>query len=190
MKNIQDELERIAKLPNPIQPIELAAMISSHFQKQGVLASVVGGATVQYYTDAEYVTKDLDMVLYFDTKEIVEKTMKGLGFVRSSSYRHFEHPKLPFVVEFPPAPVEIGGRFINSFVTLKMNNHEIRILRVEDIIMDRLIAALVWKDRPSLDQAKLIWIKNQRYIDLDYLKDFAKSEGCSVLLRKVIDEKK
>jgi len=147
----------------------------------------LGGAAVQFYTRASYVTKDLDAILHGDTKEIVEEVMGAIGFKRTSSYRHFEHPALPFVVEFPPSPVEVGGRYISKFNQIRYNNYLVRVIRIEDIIMDRIIAGVEWKSKPSLAQAKLIYKKNKDLIDLKYLKDFARSEGHAETLKEIIE---
>jgi len=179
-------LLRISKLPPEVQQIELAAFLSKEFEKHGVVLTVVGGAAVQYYTSAQYVTADLDMVLSGDSKEINEEVMGNLGFQRTTMYRHFEHPNLPFVVEFPPSPIEVGGRIINQVNLIKFGSMEARVIRVEDIIMDRIIAAVEWKDTPSLDQAKLLYLKNQRIIDHAYLSQFAKEEGYLKTLKEVM----
>lgn len=184
MKTIS-ELKRITKLPPTVQQITLAAWLSNLFAEHDVLLTVVGGAAVQYYTDAEYVTKDLDAILMGDTAEIIDAVMGSLGFKRTTMYRHFEHPSLPFVVEFPPSPIEVGDRHISDVIQLKLDQLNVRVIRVEDIIMDRLIAAKEWRDRPSLDQAKLLWRKNKDQIDLKYLTQFAKEEGVLPLLKEI-----
>lgn len=180
------DLLRISKLPPEIQQIELAAFLSKEFKKHQVVLTVVGGAAVQYYTSAQYVTADLDMVLSGDTKEINEEVMGKLGFKRTTMYRHFEHPDLPFVVEFPPSPIEVGSRIINQVNMIKFGSLEARVIRVEDIIMDRIIAAVEWKDVPSMEQAKLLYLKNKRMIDQDYLTQFAKEEGYLKTLKEVM----
>ncbi|HCU23898.1 MAG TPA: hypothetical protein DF383_02685, partial [Deltaproteobacteria bacterium] len=58
--------------------------------------------------------------------------------------------------------------------------------RVEDMIMDRIVAGVAWKDRPSIEQAKLLWIKNKDQIDRAYLKQFAKEEGCEATLKEIM----
>lgn len=182
----EKELEKISKSPRHLQPIALAAYLSEIFNKEGITLTVVGGALVQFYTNAEYKTDDLDAILFGDTKEKLEKVMGQLGFSRSSSYRHFEHSQMPFVVEFPPAPIEIGSRWIRDVKILKYEKFQVRVLRVEDIIMDRIIAGVEWKDRSSLDQAKLMCRKNKNQIDKKYLKDFARKEGYEAQLREVM----
>jgi len=180
------ELKQIAKLDATIQQIALAGLLSREFKKHGVTLTVVGGALVQYFSDAQYTTTDLDAILYGDTKKIIEEVMVGLGFQRTTTYRHFEHKDLSFVVEFPPAPIEIGSRQITEVNILKLDQYEVRILRVEDIMMDRIVAGVEWKDQPSLEQAKLLWLKNKHRIDLRYLKKFAKEEGYEAILRDII----
>ena len=186
MKTVERELEAILKVPVAEQQLALAAFVSSLFKPHDVDLVVVGGATVQYYTMAEYVTGDLDAILYGDTKEMIEEVMSSIGFRRTTNYRHFEHPKFPFVIEFPPSPTMVGSRKIMKVDTLSFGGNSVQVLKVEDVIMDRIIAGIEWKDQPSLDQARLMWIKNKERIDLDYLTDFAKKEGYLKTLREII----
>jgi len=185
MKTAEKQLEEILKMPLAEQQLALAAFVSSLFQKYHVDLVVVGGASVQYYTRAEYVTGDLDAILYGDTKEMVEEVMSSIDFKRTSSYRHFEHPKFPFVIEFPSSPVMVGGRKIMKVDQLQFGAYSVQVIKVEDVIMDRIIAGVEWRDTPSLDQARLMWLKNKDRIDLDYLTDFAKKEGYLKTLKEI-----
>ncbi len=180
------KLNEIALLDKAIQPIVLAAFLSRLFKKWDVLLTVVGGAAVQYYTQGEYNTEDLDSILSGDTKEIIEEVMGSLGFKRTSMYRHFEHPSFDFVVEFPPSPIEVGNRHVDTLANVETQEGLVRVIRVEDLIMDRIIAGVEWRDPPSLDQARLLWVKNKKRIDLEYLKQFAKEEGYADTLKKIL----
>jgi len=182
----QEKLKKISKLKVSLQPIVLAAFLSKLFLEKDVLLTVVGGAAVQYYTQGEYNTEDLDAILHGDTKEIIEEVMGHLGFKRTSMYRHFEHPLFKFVVEFPPSPVEIGSRHISQMGEIKTQEGPVRITRVEDTIMDRIVAGVEWKDKPSIEQAKLLWAKNKDIIDKKYLQQFAKEEGCEAVLKTIM----
>lgn len=190
-KESQSHLKEISQLDETRKKITLAAFLSKLFKEEGVSLVVVGGAAVQYYTLSEFVTHDLDAILSGDTKEIIEKVMYGLGFKRTTMYRHFEHPSFDFVVEFPPSPVEVAGRIIEKMNIVKTQEGEVRVVRVEDLIMDRITAGVEWKDEASLDQAKLMYAKHHGFIDDAYLTQFAKEEGYSKTLkevRKVIEE--
>ncbi|MBU0504968.1 nucleotidyltransferase [bacterium] len=177
---------KIATLPQSEHQLALAGFLSDTFKEFDIELTVVGGAAVQFYTQADYATKDLDVILYNDTKEIVENVMGKLGFKRTSTYRHFEHSKFPFVIEFPPEPIEVGGRYISKVNLIEMPPYKVRVIKIEDIIMDRIIAGVEWKSERHLDQAKLIWVKNKTLIDLQYLKQFAKEEGYSKELLTII----
>lgn len=180
------ELKKISELSPTMQPIVLAAYLSRLFEKEDVLLTVVGGAAVQFYTQAAYLTGDLDAILEGDTKEIIEHVMADLNFKRTTNYRHFENQNFPFTLEFPPSPVEVGSRALSKMSLIGTDYGQARVIRIEDIIMDRIIAAVEWKDPPSLDQAKLMWSKNKKDIDQDYLTDFAKKEGYLQTLREVM----
>lgn len=182
----EKELEKISRMGKTHQQIALAALLSACFEEYNVDLTVVGGAAVQYYSHAEYVTKDLDAILRRDTKEIIEEVMAQFNFKRTTMYRHFEHPLFPFVVEFPPSPVEVGSRLISHANLLSLNNYAVKIIKVEDIIMDRIIAGIEWKSERSLSQAKLLWQKNKNIIDKKYLKKFAKEEGYEKTLREIM----
>lgn len=186
MKQAEQELKEIAKSPKEIQPMVLAGLLTKYFEKYKVLLTVVGGACVQYYTEGAYETGDLDVILEDDTRDIIEKVMSELGFKRTTNYRHFEHPLFSFVVEFPPEPIEIGSRQINQVNHLTFNGMKVRAIRVEDIIMDRIIAGTEWKDKASIVQAQLLYLRNIDIIDRPYLEQFAKEDGYAKQLQKVI----
>lgn len=180
------KLKKFSKQPEGTQQVILGAFLSKFFREQNVSFTIVGGAAVQFYTQSEYQTKDLDAVLEGDTKEIIENVMGNLGFKRTSMYRHFENPLFKFVVEFPPSPVEIGSRIISEVAEIKTVEGPVRMVRIEDIIMDRIVAGVEWKDEPSIQQAKLLWIKNKDEIDRKYLKKFAEEEGYSEILKEIM----
>lgn len=179
-------LQKIAAGSLTEQQMELAAVLASEFAKHGTFLTVVGGAAVQFYTQSGYVTKDVDAVLIGDTTAIIEMVMSGLGFKRAPTYRHFEHPLFGFVVEFPPEPIAVGNRGLYQFAEVKTNYGPVRILRVEDLIMDRITAGIEWRSERHLAQARLLWLNNRADIDLKYLRNFAKEEGYDDVLRKIM----
>lgn len=189
-KSIPSEIKKISKIPGEDQQIALAGLLTSLFNEHHVKLTVVGGAAVQFYTRSSYVTKDLDAILHGDTKEIIDAVMQSAGFSRTKSYRHFQHPQLPFVVEFPPSPVEVGSRCLTLFNEIKYKKYSVRVIRIEDIIMDRIIAGIEWKSESSLAQAELIYRKNKDLIDKKYLQTFAKSEGYEKILQKIMSPAK
>jgi hypothetical protein len=188
-KDYSSKLKKIAALPETIQQVTLAAFLSKLYREKGMDFILVGGATVQFYTQAKYETKDIDVILRGDTKELIEEIMTSLDFRRTSNYRQFENPLFHFSVEFPPSPIEIGSRTISKVNVIETPEGPLEIIRIEDIIMDRIIAGVEWEDRPSLDQARLLWVMRKDEIDLDYLTDFAKKEGYLKTLKEITRSK-
>ena len=185
-KKISSELKRISKLTINAQQIGVAAIIAEEFRKRGISSVLVGGAAVAFYTMEGYVTKDIDMILAGDTKTDIEEVMIILGFKRTSTYRHFEHELYKFVVEFPPGPVQVGNKVIEKVNEIDLGRRKVKIISIEDIIMDRIIAGVEWRDENSIAQAKLLWQFNQSEIDTTYLKEFAKKEGYEKELKGVM----
>lgn len=180
------ELTRISTLPPTVQQIVLAGYLASNFATRNAELIVVGGAAVQYYSNAEYVTKDLDAVVKGSDRELEDEVMGAIGFHRKGRFRHYEHPTLPFVVEFPPEPIEVASRVISAVNTLRLDSYEVRVIRIEDIIMDRITAAVEWRDKASLAQAKLLWLKNKDRIDRKYLTQFAREAGYLKVLKEIM----
>jgi len=188
-KDYSKALRKISRLPEQDQQVTLAALLSALFRERGMDFILVGGATVQFYTQGEYQTKDIDVILRGDTKEDIEDIMQTLGFKRTTNYRHFENPLFAFSVEFPPSPIQVGSRTITKVSVIRTTEGPLEIIRIEDIMMDRIIAFVEWKDSRSFDQARLIWEKNKNTINIDYLTDFAKKEGYLKTLQDVIRSK-
>lgn len=186
ISSLQTKLKKISQLPAATQQVVLSAFLAQLFKEEEVKLTLVGGAAVQFHTQAAYITHDVDAILMGDTIEIIEKVMGSLGFKRTTMFRHFEHPLFQFVVEFPPSPIEVGSRVINDVSTIETDEGPVRVIRIEDIIMDRIIAAVEWKDKPSLEQAKLLWVKNKDEIDKKYLRQFAGEEGYLDTLKEIM----
>ena len=187
MKNdFQKEFDSIVDKAIEEQPILLGALLARLFAERKVGFTIVGGAAVQFYTQAEYTTSDLDVILTGDETADIEYVMNKLGFKRTTTYRHFEHPRFKFVVEFPPSPIEVGNRYIDKVATIETQFGIVRIIRIEDLIMDRIIAAVEWRSPESLKQAQMLWVKHKKQIDRKYLSEFARSEGYITTLKKVM----
>lgn len=163
----------------------VAAAISCSFEKEGIYAVLVGGTVVEYYTAGEYTTGDIDMVLPPLEKREVEKVMQELGFERFEDYRHWLHPKIPVPVEFPPGPLQIGHLPVQEVNEIEIGEVKLKILKVEDILLDRLIMAQEWKDFQAKAQSEMLMIAHYVEIDWPYLHRKASSLKVLQLLQKI-----
>jgi len=173
--NTRNKLER---------QLYVAAAISCSFEKEGIYAVLVGGTVVEYYTAGEYTTGDIDMVLPPLEKREVEKVMQELGFERFEDYRHWLHPKIPVPVEFPPGPLQIGHLPVQEVNEIEIGEVKLKILKVEDILLDRLIMAQEWKDFQAQAQSEMLMIAHYMEIDWPYLHQKASSLKVLQLLQK------
>jgi predicted nucleotidyltransferase len=172
----KDKLER---------QIYTAAVISSAFEKKGIQTVLVGGAVVEYYTAGGYTTADIDMILPPLEKEEIETVMKELGFERFEDYRHWLHPDIPVPVEFPPGPLQVGHLLIQEVNEIEVEKIKLKILKVEDILLDRLIMAQEWKDLQAQIQAEMLMYAHYTEIDWAYVHQRSSQFGILKLFQKV-----
>lgn len=172
----QDKLDR---------QIYLAAAISSAFEKRGIQAVLVGGVVVEYYTAGGYTTADIDMILPPLEKYEIETVMKELGFERFEDYRHWLHPHIPIPVEFPPGPLQIGHLLVQELNEIEIEEVKLKILKVEDILLDRLIMAQEWKDLQAQVQAEMLMYAHYTEIDWSYVHQKSSPLGILKLLQKI-----
>ena len=83
---------------------DLAALVCTALENAGIDVVLSGGSVVSIYSNAEYVSYDLDFVPIGLARR-VDPIMKSLGF--ESRQRHWRHPRSPYWVEFPVGPVAI-----------------------------------------------------------------------------------
>jgi predicted nucleotidyltransferase len=172
----KDKLER---------QIYVAAVISSAFEKKGIQIVLVGGAVVEYYTAGGYTTADIDMILPPLEKQEIETVMKKLGFERFEDYRHWLHPHIPVPVEFPPGPLQVGHLLIQEVNEIEVEKIKLKILKVEDILLDRLIMAQEWKDLQAQIQAEMLMYAHYTEIDWPYVHQKSSQLGIFKLFQKV-----
>jgi len=184
--NIQKLLRRAAKTRKKLEKqLYVAAAISASFEEKGIHAVLVGGTVVEYYTAGGYTTGDIDMVLPPLEKREFEKVMQELGFERFEDYRHWFHPKISIPVEFPPGPLQIGHLSVQEVNEIDIEKIKLKILKVEDILLDRLILAQEWKDLQAQAQSEMLMDAHYVEIDWPYVHRKASQLGTLKLLQKI-----
>ena len=163
----------------------LAAAISAGFEGRDVPAVLVGGTVVEFYTVGGYTTADIDMVLPPLERKEIETVMEELGFMRSGDYRHWSHPRIPFPVEFPPGPLQVGHLTVGELNEIDIEGIKLKILKVEDILLDRLVMAQEWVDLQAQVQAEMLMYAHYEKIDWPYLHRQAAGIGVLKILQGV-----
>jgi hypothetical protein len=137
--------------------VELAALVSNALEAAGIKATLSGGGAVSIYTDNEYRSEDLDFVSA-ERRSRLSAALEPLGYTLAGDRRHFTHPDTDLFLEFPPGPLEFGGRIVQHDDLPRMDTPwgSLRIITPTLCVMDRLAAYWHWRDRQSWDQAVLV----------------------------------
>ena len=161
--------QAIARQQQLERQLYLAAAISGGFEERGVPAVLVGGTVVEFYTAGGYTTADIDMVLPPLERKEIETVMEELGLVRTGDYRHWSHPQIPFPVEFPPGPLQIGHLVVEELNEIEIEGTKLKILKVEDILLDRMVMAQEWDDLQAHVQAEMLMYAHYDEMDWPYI---------------------
>ena len=160
--------------------LDVAAIVSSALEHAGITATLSGGAAVSIYSNNEYQSKDLDFVtaaLIADLSPVLTE----LGFVHTGVPRmsQYSHPLVDWFVEFPPTPISFGHLYVTheQCATIQLPAGTLRIVTPTQSVMDRLAAAIAWKDAQSRQQAILVAANNE--IEWGDLRVWFKNEGVS-----------
>lgn len=138
---------------------ELAVIVAQHLQSHGIEVVLVGGLAVEIYTENLYLTEDIDLVnTNYQAPKRLRAAMAELGFTKQG--RVFVNASTSVTVEFPTAPLAVGNELIKKTVIAKTVSGSIPILRIEDVVKDRLAAFMHWRDHQSLVQAVMLMLKN------------------------------
>jgi hypothetical protein len=155
---------------------ELAALICESLKKEGLPATLSGGACAEIYSGKKYVTGDLDFIVNFiwpGNQVEIEKVMSGLGFKKSG--RIYINPSVAYSVEFPPGPLGIGEEYKIRPIEMKFKTGTLSLLSATDSAKDRLTGYFYGNDRQCLEQAVLICRMND--VDMDNIQEWAKIEN-------------
>ncbi len=151
----------------------------SLLSKENVDAYLVGGTAVSLYTSGQFTTGDIDV-----TATNAEKTvdlLKQMGFEKTG--RIWLNQKLALAVD-------IVDTFPNSTAkarTILIDRFQIKVVGVEDLIIDRLVAAKYWRSNPKYDieQATVLFKAHTDNIDKQYTRQLAKKQQVDDYLQEI-----
>ena len=141
---------------------------------------VVGGHAVEYYTAGSYATVDIDLA---GASEPVGQVLDSWGFQHEG--RHWFDEALALVIEVPGS--SLAPDQITHAVAVRIGAITVRIIGIEDLVIDRLAACVHWNHAESCEWAVRL-LKAADEIDTPYLRARADDEhvadGLEVALRE------
>jgi len=164
----------------------LAAIVAEILRPLKLTPILVGGAAVQFYTFGKYSTFDIDMIMpSFFPKEKIEGALTRYGFRKIEDLRHWLHPKIKIPIEFPPSPLQVGNLYPKTVNKVKIEGITLEVIRLEDLILDRLIGAQEWRSEDMKRQAEALLLTHYKDIDWSYLHSSANKVKVLKLLQKI-----
>jgi hypothetical protein len=137
LKKLKSDLTRVASQKDPARRgVEIAAVISEALKTINQDPVLVGGAAVEYYTEGEYTTGDIDMVAPGGPP--LWELMRQLGFERKG--KDYVYPKLDIYIEFPGET--LGHHVLSNIIDI--NGTRLEIISIEDLVIDRLCSYKFW----------------------------------------------
>lgn len=156
----------------------LLGYITGRLEKKSQTVFLVGGQAVETYTAGQFTTGDIDITT--TDKKATEELLARLGFERAGMV--WLNVRLGIAIHivglFPSEGIE-------KTRTIYAGPYPVRVISVENLIVDRLAAAKFWKSQPDLEQAQVLYTTFKRTLDERYLKEKAKKRGVSDWLSKL-----
>jgi predicted nucleotidyltransferase len=146
--------------PRDERKLLLVGVLNKHLP-EGREAVLVGGALVEFYTSGGYVTGDVDII---GDRDAIVPLLEAAGFTKSA--RTWWNTDLELVVD-------IAGRDLRKtedVVRVEFAGYSIPTVSLEDLIVDRLLAAKYWKSRTDWEQAMLLLRAHRSRVDPSALK--------------------
>lgn len=145
--------------------IRTASIITRVLENNNIRPIIVGGLSVEIYTRSDYTTRDIDFVS--DGYETISEVLKELGFTKENS-RHFYYEDIDISVEFPDNHLAGDYNKIQK-VQIDDNDNYVYVISLEDIINDRLRAAVNWNSSEDIKWGFTLLSRNFDSVDFDYL---------------------
>jgi hypothetical protein len=166
--NIKTAISKIEKLrdaPKYESMIRTASIITKLLEQYDIKPIVVGGLSVEIYTQNDYSTRDIDFVS--EDFDKIRDTLFQLGFKRDT--RHFYHEELEIAIEIPSSNLAGDYERVLKVEIDKEDDLYVYLISIEDIILDRLRATVHWKSQEDAKWGFKMLSSNLDDVDLEYL---------------------
>jgi len=155
--------------------------LTRRLESEGVRPIIVGGTAVEIYSAGEYQSYDVDLVVA--QRERAIQALEAMGFQREG--RVWYHPNWDAVVEIPD--IQLSGDMAR-ISTVEIDGYQIHCIGLEDLIIDRLNAAVHWGSREDRRWASTLLRAYRDELDIEYLNARAQQEELTSLLDELWQE--
>jgi hypothetical protein len=168
-------VSRLRKEPNELKrKMLLLGYITDRLERKSEMVYLVGGQAVETYTAGQFTTGDIDITT--TDRKATEEVLARIGFTREG---------MVWISEAIGVAVHIVDslpRRSEKARLIEVGPYTVRVVGVEDLIIDRLAAAKHWKSQRDREQAKALLDSFKNQIDIQYLRNRAREEGVDDIL--------
>ncbi|MFT8312109.1 MAG: nucleotidyltransferase [Sporolactobacillus sp.] len=168
----KSELKKINPENKFTAMLKVAAIITKVLGTKNIKPVIVGGLSVEIYTQSDYTTRDIDFVT--PGYEIIEETLKRLDFIKEN--RHFYRDDIEISIEIPDSYLAGDRNRVVQVWISKDSDDFVYVISLEDIILDRLRAATAWQSSEDLKWGFLLLSANTEKVDVPYLFDHTETD--------------
>lgn len=175
---LKKELFEASRVKEPAQrSVQIASIVAEALRVIGQEAVLVGGAAVEFYTQGGYTTADIDLLAPGGAELIA--IMESLGFEKIG--KDFVNRTYKIYVEFPGEGLGSQER-ANQ---LMINERMLRIISIEDLIVDRLCSFVFWQS--AIDGLNVLKLMENGNVDYAHLSERARQEEVEKALKFLQD---
>ena len=161
-------LSRLKKEQNPLRmKMLLLGYVTDRLENKAQHVVLVGGQAVETYTGGQFLTGDVDITT--TDSETTEAILTSLGFRKVS---------MIWLNQQLGVAIQIVGNVLTGSLektcTIQTGPYNVKVIGVEDLIVDRLSHAKFWKNPGDLEKARVLYASFKKQIDESYLKEAAK----------------
>jgi predicted nucleotidyltransferase len=177
IKNANDRLDKI---------MIFTAVLTRELKQYGIKPVLVGGGALEFYTQGNYTTLDVDLVIA--GRDEAKKVLAKMGFSRAPGVKSWYSEELELSVEIPDET--LAGSMERLTVVELDEDLTVYVIGLEDLIIDRLNAYKWWKSLSDGEWATATMAIHFDDIDYKYLKMRAKEEMIEDVLNEITDRAK
>lgn len=168
----KSELKKIDPENKFIAMLKVAAIITKVLGTRNIKPVIVGGLSVEIYTQSDYTTRDIDFVT--PGHETIEEILKNLEFIKEN--RHFYREDIEIAIEIPSSHLAGDKNRVVRVQISPDSDDFVYVISLEDIILDRLRAATAWQSAEDLKWGFLLLSANIEKVDVPYLFDHTETD--------------
>jgi len=168
-------LSQLKKEPNELKKkMLLLGYVTDSLEKKSESVYLVGGQAIETYTAGQFTTGDIDITT--TDREATEEILQRISFKKEGMV--WLNEALGLAVHI----VDSYPKRIGKTRTFQVGPYTVRVVGIEDLIIDRLAAAKFWNSQRDSEQANVLFNSFRKKIDLQYLRERARQERVDDIL--------